>query len=187
VLFHREADAVHLDVLEGLKSRGWLAHAGISCDNCPGPAGGFVADGRAAALQIPGNILDRRHQASGILQSAADRGVAVFLRSVYLQGLLLMPESEIPAALREVIPARQRLEAIATAGGISLAELAVRTMLAQNGIACVLTGVETLAQLRENLAIFARGALAADMLAAVDATPIDLPELVLTPSQWPAA
>ncbi|MEI7437870.1 MAG: aldo/keto reductase, partial [bacterium] len=65
VLFHRESDGVHLPVLERLKARGWLQYAGVSCDNVPGPAAGFVAGGFAAALQLPGNILDRRHQRSG--------------------------------------------------------------------------------------------------------------------------
>ena len=185
VLFHRETDGVHLDVLESLKARGWLKHAGVSCDNRPGLAQPLVAGGRAAALQLPGNALDRRHQKTGVFREAAARGVAVFIRSVYLQGLLVMPEDVIPPALHEVVPVRRRLATIAHEAGMTLAELALRYMLAQEGVTCVLTSVETVAQVRENIALFEHGPLAADMVKTVDAAVTELPEMVLTPGQWP--
>ena len=185
VLFHREPDAIHRNVLDELQAKGWLRHIGVSCDNRPGPAAEFVAGPNMSALQLPGNVLDRRHQHSGIFPAAASRGVAVFLRSVYLQGLLVMPENDIPPELREVVPVRRKLELLASAAGMSLAELALRYMLSQDGITCILTGVETVAQVRDNLAIFHRGPLPADLLAAIDAVSRELPETVLTPSLWP--
>jgi aryl-alcohol dehydrogenase-like predicted oxidoreductase len=185
VLFHREPDAQYLEVLERLKAKGWLRHTGVSCDNRPGPARQFVAAGRVAAVQLPGNVLDRRHQHSGVFRKAARDGVAVFIRSVYLQGLLVMPEAGIPAALHGVMPARRAIAAIAQKAGMSLAELALRYMLAQEGVTCVLTGVETEAQIRENLALFSHGPLETDVIAAVNALEADLSETILTPSLWP--
>lgn len=184
VLFHREADAVHLDVLEALKQQGVLRHAGVSCDNRPGPAAGFVRAGQASALQLPGNVLDQRHQRSGVFRDAAARGVAVFIRSVYVQGLLLMPEDDLPPGLRGIVPVRRRLATLAAQGGMSLAELASRYMLSQDGVTCVLAGVETVAQVRENLAIFARGPLPDDLLDAIDLAIPELPESLLTPRLW---
>jgi aryl-alcohol dehydrogenase-like predicted oxidoreductase len=185
VLFHREADAVHMDALYRLKSKGWLRQVGISCDNRPGPAARFAGMSAVGALQIPANVLDRRHLRAGSLEAALARGVAVFVRSVYLQGLLLLPESEVPEALRPVIPVRRTLAAIAGEAGMTLAELAVRYMLGQPGVTSVLAGVETVAQARENIAMFGRGPLPPDVQAAVDATASELPETVLTPSMWP--
>ena len=184
VLFHRESDAVHRDVLAQLQQRGWLRQAGVSCDNQPGPAVEFLRTGCVGALQVPGSVVDRRHQQSGIFAEAAARGVAVFLRSVYLQGLLLMPEGAIPAALQGILPVRRRLAFLAAEAGLSLAELAARYMLSQEGVTCVLAGVETVAQVRENLAIFARGPLAPDLRAAIDAAVPDLPTSLLTPRLW---
>jgi aryl-alcohol dehydrogenase-like predicted oxidoreductase len=184
VLFHREEDAVHLNVLDELQQKGWLCQAGVSCDNRPGPAAEFVSAGTVSALQLPGNVLDQRHQRSGIFRAAAARGVAVFIRSVYLQGLLLMPEDDVPAALRGVVPVRHSLASIAAQGGMSLAELASRYMLSQDGVTSVLAGVETVAQVRENLAIFARGPLSGDMLDAIDSVIPELPESLLTPKLW---
>ncbi len=185
VLFHREADAVHLDVLERLRDRGWLRAAGVSCDNRPGPASEFVAAGRVSALQLPGNALDRRHERSGVFRQAAAHGIAVFLRSVYLQGLLIMPEATIPAALREVVPVRRVLADLAAQAGMNLAELALRYMLGREGVTCVLAGVETVAQVRENVAICGRGPLPPDLAAAIDQAVPALPETLLTPSAWP--
>jgi len=184
VLFHRETDAAHRSVLERLQAEGWLRYAGVSCDNRPGPAAEFVAAGTVSALQLPGNVLDRRHLRSGVVRDAASRGVAVFLRSVYLQGLLLMPEDEIPAALRDIVPVRRTLASIAAEGGLSLPEFALRYMLSQEGVTCVLVGVETLAQVRDNLVIFARGPLPGDVLGAIDRAVPELPESLLTPAQW---
>lgn len=185
VLFHREADAVHLPVLAELQARGWLRHFGVSCDNRPGPASEFLATGNVSALQIPGNVLDRRHQRSGVFQDAASRGVAVFVRSVFLQGLLLVPEADVPPALAGVIPARRKLAELAAEAGMGLAELALRYMLSYDAVTCVLTGVETVSQIRDNLEMFDRGALPADLLAAVASSARELREFLVTPSQWP--
>ena len=184
VLFHRESDAIYLDDLLALRDQGWLRHAGVSCDNRPGPAADYAAGGLAAALQIPCNLLDPRHARAGSFRAAAANGVVVFVRSVYLQGVLAMPEAEIPAKLHGLVPVRRRLEDLAREAGIPLTELAVRTMLAREGVTCVLTGVETLDQIRDNIALFNRRPLPADLLAAVDAAVPELPEALITPSMW---
>lgn len=182
VMFHREADARYLDVLEDLKARGWMRYAGVSCDH-EFKAANRLLDG-VAAVQVPGSVLDRRHQCGGVFRAAAARGVAVFVRSVYLQGLLLMPEEAVPPALRVVVPVRRRLEAVAAAAGISLMELALRYMLAQGGVLCVVVGAETAEQVRENIRMVSRGPLDADLVEAIDAVPIDVPDAVLTPRLW---
>ncbi len=184
VMFHRETDMFYVDVLEDLKQKGWISEIGVSCDNRPGPAAEFVASGRIAAVQLPGNILDRRHQCSGVFALAAAAEVGVFIRSVYLQGLLLMPEPEIPQALRTVIPARRSLQAVAADCGISMNELAVRFMLSHSGVTCVLVGVETVAQVQQNLQIFEKGPLSSDVLKAIEAVVPELPKEILTPALW---
>jgi len=184
VLFHSESDARYLEVLTRLQATGWIGHAGVSCDHRPGPAATFAAQPAVNALQLPANLLDRRHVQGGSLAAAVAHGVAVFVRSVYLQGLLLMPEAAIPEPLRAVVPVRRRLTAIAESAGLSLAELAVRYLLGLEGVTCVLVGVETVAQVRENVALFSRGPLSDDARQAVDAAVPELPELIITPGLW---
>ena len=185
VLFHREADAVHYGALERLRERGWLKQIGVSCDNRPGPAIEFATSGHFGALQVPANVLDHRHQQSGIFREAKANHVALFIRSVYLQGLAVMPEADIPVALRDVIPARRRLQSVGEAAGMDLAELSLRYMLAQDGLTSVIIGVETVQQVKENLALFARGPLSKDLLDAIESIRFDLSETILTPGLWP--
>ncbi|MFP6762308.1 MAG: aldo/keto reductase [Planctomycetaceae bacterium] len=185
VLFHREADAVHMDLLTALRDRGWLQHCGISCDSLPGPATEFVTEQNVSALQLPASLLDPRHLRSGVLDAAGQRNVAIFIRSVYLQGLLVMPEDDIPPALRDLIPVRRRLDGIAAGAGISTAELSLRSVLSSGGVTGVLVGVETVSQMKDNLAMFDRGPLEEGILTAITTAVPELPEALITPRLWP--
>lgn len=186
VLFHRDADVRYLEVLEALRTEGRLRYLGVSAGNEPdGDARPAIAAGRADAVQLPANLLDRRHARSGILEDCVRQEVAVFVRSVFLQGLLLMPENAVPESLRDVLPVRRRLEALAAEADMPMAELAVRYLLGLPGVTCLLTGVETLAQLRENSTRFASGPLPAELADAVEAAVPTLPDPLLTPATWP--
>ena len=184
VLFHREEDGVYLEVLLELRGRGWLRQAGVSCGNTPGAAADYADGGLASALQIPANLLDKRHARAGSFRAAAANGVAVFVRSVYLQGILAMRGEDIPAPLQGLAPILRKLGALAQMAGMSLKELAVRAMLSVEGVTSVLAGVETRAQIHENLEIFNCGPLPSDLPAAVDAAVPELPVEWITPSMW---
>ncbi len=184
VLFHREVDAVYLDQLERLRLRGWLNHVGVSCDNRTGAAGRLVASGQASALQLPANVVDRRHERSGVFQDAENRNIAVFIRSAYLQGLLVMPDEQIPAHLSAIRPLRNTLANVADQAGIPMRELALRYLLSLPGVTSVLVGVETVDQVRDNVAIFDRGPLDAATVEAIHNLKFEPPERLITPSMW---
>jgi len=185
VLFHREADAVrYMDVLDGLRKKGRVRFIGVSCDNRPGRASEFLKDQRISALQLSASVLDRRYDKSGILDRAGECRTAIFVRSVFLQGLLVMPMESIPRSLEKALPVRRSLERIGEESGITLPEMAIRYMLGGKGVTSVLTGVETVEQIRENVQIFGRGPLPSDVVSAIDAAVPVLPEAILTPSMW---
>lgn len=186
VLFHREEDAVFAGVLSDLAARGWLEDWGISCGNETGGPARLLGSAGLAAMQLPGNVLDHRHRCSGIFESAAARGVAVFVRSVFLQGLLLMEEERIPGHLRTAIPAIGRLRLIAAEAGMSLQELALRYVLSLAGVSSVLVGAETVQQVEQAIAAVSAGPLAAEIIAAVESSAGNLSEAVLTPALWKA-
>ncbi len=184
VLFHRETDAAHMEGLARLRDRGWLRYFGVSCNNFAGPAKEFAAT--VQALQIPANIVDRRHLQPDFFKVTQANNVAIFIRSVYLQGLLVMPESDIPASLRAIVPVRQTLENVAHQAGLSLQDLAVRCILSLAGVTSVLVGVESVAQVIDNLPLFDGQPLPDDLLAQLQRLNCDLPESLITPSQWPS-
>ena len=113
-------------------------------------------------------------------------GIALFLRRIYLHGLLVMPQEQIPHHLSQIIPYRMQLQSLAEQAAITLPELALRYMLAQPGITSCLTGVETLQQVHDNLTLFAKGPLSPDLLLAVDSLRLTPPDPLLTPSLWNA-
>lgn len=184
VLFHRECDAEFLGVLANLRDQGKVRYFGVSCSNMPGAATVFVDGGQASALQIPANIVDHRHVRSGVLADSITKNVAIFVRSVYLQGLLAMAEETIPNKLQGIVPERRRLASVAAASGLSLTELALRYLLSLPGITSILTGVETREQVEQNLEMFSKGKLSEDIMAAIHQDTVELPELLITPSMW---
>lgn len=183
-LMHREENACYLPALQEMKAAGLVESVGLSVYN-PEAALAVLREGMVDALQVPASILDHRFRRAGVFDAARAAGVAVFVRSVYLQGLLLMPEAEIPAALATILPTRRRLGETARAAGLTAAELAVRYILGLPGATSVLVGVETAAQLKENLALFRNGPLDAALVEELEGIVPDFPDQVLIPSLWP--
>lgn len=182
-LFHQERNTVYAESLIRMKKKGMIKHIGISV-NSPAAALDAIRFGHFEALQIPTNLLDHRYYASGVFHEAKHKGIALFIRSVYLQGLLFLAENEIPPELADIIGVRRHLNEIAGGAGMSLGELAVRFILSLEGIHCLIVGLETIEQLQANLKMFAQGPLPADLLATVlDAVP-QLPDRILVPSLW---
>ena len=183
-LLHREGNAPYLEVLLRLKKRGLVGQIGMSIAT-PTPAN--IILGLTEVLQMPANLLDHRFTRrlcdQGLLQDALFVGIKVFVRSVYLQGLLLLPEAEVPAALRQVLPVRQVLARRARDAGLSLPEMALRYALGL-GAAGVLIGVETVEQMEQNLAWASLGLLPGELQRAVVQSVPDLPDKVLSPQLW---
>ena len=169
-LFHAEEDACCLDVLKGMAKKGLIEAAGVSLNTAAHRDDGENAD----CLQVPASLLDRRFD-----RCFGYPGRHVFVRGAYLQGMLLMPEAGVFVA--EVKERRRELEKL----GLPMAELALRYLFAKPGSKSVLTGVETLEQLRENIRIAALPPLGESDLAAVDAIAFpELPELCVSPFFW---
>jgi len=110
--------------------------------------------------------------------------VAVFAHSVYLQGVLLMPEADIIPELSAVIPVRRNLQRLADEAGLTMAELAARYVLSIDGMTCAVVGVETVEQMRENIRLFSKGPLDRVLVQAIADSVPELPESVLNPRKW---
>ena len=175
ILFHREEDAPQLPVLKGLKARGKVLHCGFSAD-------GFLPEELSAAemIQVPGNVLDRR-----FIPFRGKKPAKLFVRSVYLQGLLMMPEEKIPSELAGVIPYRRKLAALAEKNGMSPAELYMRYLFSFPEIDGVLTGVDNPDQLDVNVRMAAGGPLEDSLHRAILELIPELPELWIHPKLWP--
>jgi aryl-alcohol dehydrogenase-like predicted oxidoreductase len=190
-LFHDTVDVAHMDVLLELKQEGLVQHVGVSVTK-PEQMEMVLSASGVEAIQVAMNMLDQRIRRSGNLARAARAGMAVFMRSVYLQGLLVMPLDEIMTELHPdlsgVVPARRTLQRLADDAGLTMPEMALRYGLSLPGVTSVLTGVETVEQMEANARIAARGPLTPDMVQAIEEAVPDLSHtIVLSPWLWPAS
>jgi aryl-alcohol dehydrogenase-like predicted oxidoreductase len=144
----------------------------------------ILATGLAEAIQLPTNILDHRFISAGVFDLADKNNIAIFVRSIYLQGLVLMADETILPELAEVKPVLQKLRTLAREAGLSIGELAVRYILSLKGQTCTLVGVETVKQMRENIELFNRGPLPADLFMAVAKIVPTLSDHIIMPTKW---
>jgi aryl-alcohol dehydrogenase-like predicted oxidoreductase len=179
-LFHCEDDLKYLDVLRKLKSRGLIKDCGMSLDSTEYCAEALEQD--IKFIQLPYNILDKRFDK--FLSNASVRNIKVFTRSLYLQGLLLMDEDRVKSSLREMLPVRRKLEQLADSAGMSMIELCARFVLNNQAITSILTGVDNLTQLQENIKLIEKGPLADDLYSRIREAVPNFPEEIIRPAKW---
>lgn len=81
--------------LQGLKEKGIVKKIGVSIYS-PNDLELIIKLFRLDLVQAPLNLVDRRLHTTGWLKRLKGEGVEIHTRSVFLQGLLLMPQSAIP-------------------------------------------------------------------------------------------
>lgn len=185
-LFHHQANICYADELLRLRAKGMIEAAGVSLVDAEYGWKALKIP-ELQAWQFPTNVLDRRFTHSGLTAAAMKANVTLFVRSVYLQGLILMADEATPPHLAEVIPARRRIREIAAQFGLPMPELAMRAVLSRPEVRSVVVGVETLEQMRENAALFAKGALPPEVMAALEAHDPRMPERIVSPVGWEKA
>lgn len=104
-------------------------------------------------IQAPANILDRRFENAGVFRKAQERGKEVFVRSILLQGLLLMPMDCVPLSMNHVLFYLERLERMASDMNLSRQELVLSYAATRWPSAFVLFGAESVQQVMDNLRV----------------------------------
>ena len=182
-MMHMEENAEYLESLIKLKDIGMVHHIGISVDT-PGRTRQIINDGQVEAIQIPTNIMDKRYTGTGTIALAKKQNIAIFIRSIYLQGLVLMDDDSVADDLKDAIPTIRNLRTLARDAGISIAELAMRYVLSLDGMTCALVGVDSVEQMKQNLELFEKGPLTIDLMDSIASTVPELPEHILVPGTW---
>lgn len=133
-------------------------------------------------IQVPYNVIDRRFE--GQLAECSRRGIAVQVRSVFLQGLLLRRPEELPShfgALRSRISV---IHATAAAAGVTPAQLLLIWAAFRPGVAEAVIGVDSLADLHANLDAAAAVNRVRPHLAALEELQ-ETDESLILPTHWP--
>ncbi|MFA5687984.1 MAG: aldo/keto reductase [Kiritimatiellales bacterium] len=182
-LFHRDQDIAWMDALHRMKELGLVQRIGVSVDSLE-LAGQIFSHSLVDAVQLPHNLFDRRFSSGPYFKALYQRNALLFIRSAFLQGLLLMPEEKIPVALSVVVPVRHKLEEIARTAGMGMPELCLRYNFSFPEITSVLIGVDSVQQLKENVMMLERGPLDAALLDLIHESVPEFPESIIRPSQW---
>jgi aryl-alcohol dehydrogenase-like predicted oxidoreductase len=132
-------------------------------------------------LQIPSNILDHRFEDAGVFEKARERNKKIFVRSVFLQGLLLMPLDRVPPSMAYTLPYLERVVQTASDMKLSRQELALGYAAQRWPASFILFGAENRAQIMENSRVFySKSAFIVD-----ENVFKDVPDNVLNPTLWP--
>jgi aryl-alcohol dehydrogenase-like predicted oxidoreductase len=162
LLLHRSQDIIgphaqaYQRALADTKQRGLCRAVGVSI-YAPDELAAIWAHAsawRPDLVQAPFNVLDRRLQTSGWMQTLKQAGVRMHTRSAFLQGLLLMPAARRPQGFARWSGLLDRWQAWCAHHGLSPLQAALQFACAQADIERVVVGVDTAAQLTEILAGF---------------------------------
>lgn len=185
VLLHRPADLLgphaeeYWQALGEVKHRGLTRRVGVSIYD-PAELDALWRTRRPEIVQAPCNVLDRRLVRSGWLDRLGAEGIRVHVRSVFLQGLLLLADRR-PARFDPWAALLDRWSRWCGERAISPLQGALAYALQLPAVERVVIGVDSAAHLEEVLALAARPAPSPpEDLSTEDRGLID-------PSRWPAA
>ena len=179
LLLHSAADmTIHgpavAKTLERLVLRGLTDMAGVSVYH-PAEVDQLLLNEVYRAVQLPMNVFDLRFQKTGAIERLASRGVKVFVRSVFFQGLLFLdPDAEsagpgnpggisgarLPADLVPYAASHLRkLRRLSDRAGMSIAQFAITFLRDMPGITSLVLGADNPDQVKQNSALFESPAL----------------------------
>lgn len=130
-------------------------------------------------IQLPLSVLNQNLASS--IGRLSDCGVAVFVRSIFLQGVLLSAVNRLPKHLAGLAQAVERFQMRARDGGLTALEAAIAFVRDMPGVEGVVVGTASLDEFRAIIAAFQRQST-------FDASDLDAHTLkLIDPRSWTAA
>ncbi|RCX09340.1 aryl-alcohol dehydrogenase-like predicted oxidoreductase [Anaerobacterium chartisolvens] len=166
-----------------LLDEGMIKKAAVSVYTCEEAAEMLKYD-VYEAIQIPINIFDRSLMDSGVVAELHKRGKIIFARSIFLQGLFLIKPDMLKGNLKDAAEPLQRLSALADSEGMSIAQLALSYVRDIDEITSLVIGVDTAAQLSENMSMMEGSAISEKARSEVQKAFCGIPRHVCNPSMW---
>lgn len=164
-----------------MKARGLTEHIGVSIYS-PERAQQALDMPEIEVIQVPSSIFDRRLKRSDFFARAVSFGKHVFIRSVYLQGLVLMEELQVPEFARTAV---RTFRDFCCQHQLIAAEFAVAYVRHMAPSALLVIGAERPEQAADNCRIVKQAPASDTLCAQWDSCwPEDLATLI-NPILWP--
>lgn len=144
---------VYREAAVKLKAKGRIDHFGISLYSAEKALSAFAIE-EMEAVQLPFNVFDQRALEHNLFEYAAANRKHLFVRSVYLQGLLLMDLNQLPPMLEFSRGALESFHSFAERQRTApkLLSLGFVSQKARN--ARIIIGAESAEQVRENVSSY---------------------------------
>ncbi|MFX0200477.1 MAG: aldo/keto reductase, partial [Candidatus Hodarchaeota archaeon] len=127
---------------------------------------------------------DRRFEKAGVFELANKKKKRVYLRSVFLQGLILMRGEEIPQKMEFARPVIEHIEALADQMGLERDELALAYIRQKMLRAFVIFGAESPEQVRRSIECWEKK-VQHDIVSPVEKRFTDVDRVIVRPDLWP--
>lgn len=175
-------DRLHLvDFLQELRAQGHVQRTGFSLYHPDELRDIFDRGLPFEIVQVPFSVLDQRFLP--YFPELHKRGIEIHIRSVFLQGLVFRDPAALPEFFRPAVGALNRLHDASRVLQLGVAEFCLGFCLAQAHVDRVIVGVDSLQNLRQNIAC-------GSTVKAIEANREILPALalavpeVLNPALW---
>jgi aryl-alcohol dehydrogenase-like predicted oxidoreductase len=183
VLLHRPEDLRRPDAeaivaaMQALKSAGRVERIGVSI-YAPAELEAILPRMAVDIVQAPLNVVDRRLARSGWCAELGRRGVEVHVRSIFLQGLLLIPSQSLPAQFHPWRGLMQQWHEWLAAEQLTAVSACVAHASAYDGVDRIVVGCESVSQLKQIAAAASLPPrLAPSILESID-------ERLINPGRW---
>lgn len=132
-------------------------------------------------VQLPYSILDRKFESN--LAELKQLGTEIHVRSVFLQGLYFMNPKQLPEKLQPLTEALTELQTICAENKVAVGDVALNYVISNPNIDKVVMGVETAAQLQQNIEMVSKWKANSDLFSKIEAIEINDKSL-LNPVNW---
>lgn len=134
--------------MQDLKEKGFVEKVGVSVYDGE-QVDALLKVFKPDIVQLPFSVLDQRMLVNGQLERLKNLEVEIHVRSVFLQGLLLMPPPQVPAYFSSLTPLLEKWHTAAKESGATPRQAALAFVRDIPYIDTVLVGVENLSQFQE--------------------------------------
>lgn len=135
-------------------------------------------------IQLPYSVLDQRGSKSDFFKTAKQKGVTIFARSAFSQGMFMMEEDSIPDYLNDAIKYIRVFEEVRKKHGLSKVEALISFVNSEENIDYLVFGVEKKEQLTEDIHVHNMNIDAKDFVNEIKEKIDNVDKSVVFPSLW---
>jgi aryl-alcohol dehydrogenase-like predicted oxidoreductase len=128
-------------------------------------------------FQVPENILDQRLINSRLISTLKENGCRFYVRSIFLQGLTLLPQEKVPSKFREIQPQLNAFSDFAAQQEVSHLQASLSYLRHLSWATGFIIGVNSRKQLEEVVTEYQN-------TSSLSSLPVPLPNLYSDPRNW---